>query len=122
MKKTAIPIIGIVLAKVLVHCVVAPDYGHFRDELYYIACSDHLDWGYVDHPHLSILLLKAIRWIAGDSFLALRFLPVLAGVGGILITVLLVRRMGGGPFAQSIAALSILFPPIFLATGSFYSM
>ncbi len=28
-------------------------YGHFSDEFYYLACSDHLAWGYVDHPPLS---------------------------------------------------------------------
>jgi hypothetical protein len=31
-------------------------YGIFRDELYYLACADHLDWGYVDQPALSVLL------------------------------------------------------------------
>lgn len=33
-------------------------YGWFRDELYYVACSEHLAWGYVDHPPLSVVLLK----------------------------------------------------------------
>lgn len=33
-------------------------YGYFRHELYYRACSDHLDfWGYVDQPPFSIPLL-----------------------------------------------------------------
>ena len=32
-------------------------YGLFRDELYYLACARHLDWGYVDHPPLSIVVL-----------------------------------------------------------------
>jgi len=29
-------------------CSLHERYGYFRDELYYIACSDHLAWGYVD--------------------------------------------------------------------------
>ncbi|MBP1691952.1 MAG: hypothetical protein H6Q32_1304, partial [Bacteroidetes bacterium] len=29
-------------------------YGYFRDELYYLACADHLDVGYVDQPPFSI--------------------------------------------------------------------
>jgi hypothetical protein len=28
---------------------VIKDYGVFIDELYYLACASHLDWGYVDH-------------------------------------------------------------------------
>jgi hypothetical protein len=28
------------------------NYGYFRDELYYLACALHLDWGYVDQPPL----------------------------------------------------------------------
>ena len=31
-------------------------YDNFRDEFYYIACSNHLAWGYVDHSPLSIVL------------------------------------------------------------------
>src|SRR4051812_11172254 len=31
--------------------------GFFRDEFYYLACTRHLAWGYVDHPPFSVLLL-----------------------------------------------------------------
>lgn len=41
----------------LVHLLTNGHYGYFRDELYYIACARHLDFGYVDQPPLSILLL-----------------------------------------------------------------
>ena len=45
------------LAKILVHPATdGPGaYGYFRDELYYLDCASHLDWGYVDQPPLSIL-------------------------------------------------------------------
>lgn len=42
-------------------------YGYFIDEFYYIACSKHLAFGYVDHPPLSVLLLALSRWLFGDS-------------------------------------------------------
>jgi len=34
----------------LLHLLTANHYGIFRDEMYYIACSRHLDRGYVDMP------------------------------------------------------------------------
>ncbi|MEK7671139.1 MAG: glycosyltransferase, partial [Bacteroidota bacterium] len=43
------------LLHVIVNATTA--YGYFRDEFYYIACSEHLAFGYVDQPPLSILLL-----------------------------------------------------------------
>jgi hypothetical protein len=54
-------LIGLPLAKGLLHIVFAPGYGYFRDEFYYLACADHLAWGYVDHPPLSVLLLWIVR-------------------------------------------------------------
>ena len=46
--------------KLLFHLLIAGRYGIFRDELYYLACGEHLDWGYVDQPPLIAL----IAWIA----------------------------------------------------------
>src|ERR1700761_976778 len=44
--------------------LAAPHYGMFRDEMYYIACGQHLGWGYVDHPPL----MPAIAWFAFHVF------------------------------------------------------
>jgi hypothetical protein len=49
--------IGIPVALLLFHAATLSGYGIFRDELYSLACASRLDWGYVDHPPLSILLL-----------------------------------------------------------------
>jgi hypothetical protein len=75
-------------------------YGYFRDELYYIACSEHLAWGYVDQPPLSIALLAASRFAFGDALPFLRLLPALAGVATVLLAGLMARELGGGRFAQ----------------------
>ena len=106
----------------LVHAATNGAYGYFRDELYYIACSDHLAAGYVDHPPLSILVLALNRALAGDSLFAIRFLPALAGACLVLVTGLLARQLGGGRFAQAVAATAVLVAPVYLEMGNFFSM
>jgi hypothetical protein len=53
-------------------------YGYFRDELYYLALSHHLAWGYVDLAPLSPLVEFLSRSTFGESMHALRLLPALA--------------------------------------------
>src|ERR671922_2138755 len=66
-------------AKLLLHLLTADRYGIFRDELYYLACSEHLAAGYVDQPPLIALLAWFARHVFGTSLLGLRLLPALAG-------------------------------------------
>ncbi|HQK77888.1 MAG TPA: hypothetical protein PKZ25_16960, partial [Candidatus Hydrogenedentes bacterium] len=66
------------LAKLALHLAFVNRYGYFRDELYYLACGHHLDWGYVDFPPLIGLMAAFVRRTMGDSLLAIRFLPILA--------------------------------------------
>ena len=47
-------------ATVLIHLLCTNRYGYFRDELYEIACSKHLAWGYVDQPPFSDFVLALI--------------------------------------------------------------
>ncbi|HXX64502.1 MAG TPA: glycosyltransferase family 39 protein [Bacteroidota bacterium] len=84
------------------------NYGYFRDELYYIACSNHLALGYVDQPPLSIALLAVVRFFAGDSLLSIRFLPALACAGTVLTAGAMARQFGGSHFAQGLAAFSVI--------------
>jgi 4-amino-4-deoxy-L-arabinose transferase-like glycosyltransferase len=104
------------------HLLFAGQYGYFRDELYYIACSNHLDWGFVDQPPLSILFLKIMRWFFGDSLHAIRFLPALAGACALFLTGMIARILGGGRFAQVLAALGFLMAPVLLGQGRNFSM
>jgi len=67
----------IALAGVALHLATGWRYGLFRDEFYYLACAKHLDWGYVDHPPLSIVVLAAVRGLLGDSLLVVRLAPAL---------------------------------------------
>jgi hypothetical protein len=108
----------------LVHFIInlKGAYGFFRDELYYIACSDHLAWGYVDQPPFSLFVLKAWRSVFGDSLAAIRMLPSLMHAGTIILTALLVKEMGGKLFAVFLACLAILLSPIHLGMTTIYSM
>ncbi|HNX98468.1 MAG TPA: glycosyltransferase family 39 protein, partial [Candidatus Aminicenantes bacterium] len=97
-------------------------YGYFRDEFYYIACAQHMAWGYVDQPPLSIALLWLNQHLFGDSLFALRLLPALAGAATVLLAGLIARRLGGGRFAQALAALATIVAPQLLGTNSVFSM
>jgi hypothetical protein len=97
-------------------------YGIFRDELYYIACSKHMAWGYVDQPPFSIALLWLNRYLFGDSLFALRLLPALTGAATVFLAGLLAKKLGGGRFAQVLAAASALGAPLLLGMNGHYSM
>jgi len=104
----------IAAAKLLFHLSTAGRYGIFRDELYYLACADHLAWGYVDQPPLIALIAWIARHVFGDSLLGLRLLPAIAGAALVWLAGVLAREMGGGRFAQVLAALSVACVPIYL--------
>src|SRR5260221_14137051 len=112
------------LFKLLLHLVVNAlgGYGYFRDEFYYIACSNHLDWGYVDQPPLSIALLAVSRLLIGDSLFALRLVPAIAGAVTVFLTGLLALELGGGKRAQVFASLAAIVSPIVLGMSGYYSM
>ncbi|HET6885292.1 MAG TPA: hypothetical protein VFH32_03645, partial [Rubrobacteraceae bacterium] len=59
------------LFKLLLHLFTADNYGYFRDELYYVAAGERLDFGYVDFPPLVALVAALTRAHFGDSLLAL---------------------------------------------------
>jgi hypothetical protein len=112
------------LTKLVIHLAtnLFGGYGYFRDELYYIACSQHMAWGFVDQPPLSIALLWLNRHIFGDSLFALRLLPAVAGAVAVFLAGLIARKLGGGRFAQALAAISVIAAPLMLGMNSFYSM
>src|ERR1700678_2383025 len=117
---------GIVLflaaCKLLVQLYSAWHGGYFRDELYYLACSRHLAWGYVDQPPLIALIAWMVRSTIGESLLAIRLLPALAGVAEIARAALVARELGGKKVAQGLAALSVFAAGGVLAIDSVLSM
>src|ERR1700688_971516 len=107
---------------VLIHLLFNSKYGYFRDELYYAACGEHLAWGYVDHAPLVALVSRVTRAVLGDCLFELRFFPALAGAAKVFLGGWIAREIGGGKFAQFLAAVTGLLAPIYLTFDNFLSM
>jgi 4-amino-4-deoxy-L-arabinose transferase-like glycosyltransferase len=115
-------LLGLALADFTGHMLVSANYGYFRDELYYIEAGRHLSFGYVDFPPLIALIAKVLDVLVGDALWAIHVVPALARALIVFATGLMARELGGGRFAQFLAALASLAAVTFLATGSLFSM
>ena len=113
---------GVAGVAILLHLPGMARYGFFRDELYYVACSEHLAWGYIDQPPLIALIAWISRHLLGNSLAAFRVFPVLAAAGTVFLTGRLAGELGGGRMAQFVAAVAILFAPLYLAFDSILTM
>jgi 4-amino-4-deoxy-L-arabinose transferase-like glycosyltransferase len=96
---------------------VSTRYGWHRDELYFIACGRRLAWGYVDQPPFVPAVARVSEALFGTSLAGLRLWPALALVGVVLMTAAIARELGGGAFAQGLAALATGICPLFLGEG-----
>lgn len=114
-------LLSLASVKLLLHLALAHRYGYFRDELYFLDCGRHLDWGYVDHAPLIGLYARAAL-LLGGSLPVLRGIAALAGSLLVVLTGLIAWRLGGGRFAQGLAALAIVVAPIYLAFSSLFTM
>jgi len=92
----------------------------FRDELYFMVASRHPDLGYVEFPMMTAVMAAMSDGIFGDSLLGLRLFPALAASATLVLTVLLVRELGGGRLAQFLAALGVLVAPVFLVSTALF--
>jgi hypothetical protein len=109
-------------ATVLLHLLTNTRYNFFRDEFYYMACGEHLAWGYVDHPPLVALLAKLSRTLFGDSLAGLRLLPALAAGAVVWLAGLMACDLGGGRATQGLAALAVIVAPAYLAGFTLFTM
>lgn len=114
-------VLFLALAKFLFHCYFNNRYGYFRDEFDYMACGDHLAWGYVDQPPLAPFLIKICRFVLGDSLRSIRFLPALASSAGVILTGMITRELGGKRFAVILSALAFMIVPVYLSNGSLFT-
>jgi hypothetical protein len=120
--RSRVMLFGLACGKLLIQLAGINHYGFFRDELYYMACGQHLAWGYVDQPPLVAFVALLARHALGTSLFATRLLPVWAGAVVVYATGRVAAELGGGLFAQFLAAIAILLAPAYLAFDTFLSM
>ena len=100
--------------KLLLHLLTNHNYGYFIDELYYLACSEHLDLGYVDHPPMIALVTWLTRTLIRRLAPRSGLLPAVAAAATVFLAGLIARELGGGRFAQLLAALAVIACPLYL--------
>ncbi|MBN2004247.1 MAG: glycosyltransferase family 39 protein [Anaerolineae bacterium] len=106
--------------KFTIHLYTAPGYGFFGDELYTIALSKHLAFGYVDLPPLVPALVALSRALFGESLFAMHIVPALAGAFTLVFTCLCTKEFGGKTFAVALSALGFIVVPIWLGVNSIF--
>src|ERR1700730_7382697 len=106
----------------LAHMATATRYGYFRDALYYLACSEHLAWGYVDQPPLIVFIAWVARHTLGVSLPALLLWPALAGAARIILTAAFARELGANKFGTALAALLAATPAVWYGNDHQFAM
>ncbi len=116
----------LVVAAVLVtvEMAVSARYGYHRDELYFLAASKHLAWGYVDQPPLTVALAGLAQRVFGDRLIGLRLLPALAVGVAVVLAGLIARELAGAAAsraAQILAAACVAGSGVTIAIGHLHS-
>jgi hypothetical protein len=106
----------------LLHLLTATRYGYFGDELYHMACGEHLAFGYVDQPPLIAVFAWLTRHLFGTSVFAIHLFPALAGFLLVWLTGRIARELGGGRFAQGLAALCSACAGVYLILHHLFTM
>ena len=95
-------------------------YEFHRDEFLYMAMGEHLRLWHMDFPPFIAMLSEAARLFLGDSLVAIRLAPALAGSALMVIAALAARELGGGRFSQGLAALAVLASALFLRAANLF--
>jgi len=100
----------ITAATAILHLITAGRYDVFRNELYFIICGRHPDFGYVDQPPL-VPLLAAATQIFGDSAWLLRLPAAAAATALVPLCAALARLAGGRGLSIVLAAAAAALSP-----------
>src|ERR1700743_210373 len=105
------------LMALIVHAATAGRYDAQRNELYFLVCGWHPDFGYVDQPPLVPLVVAASQFF-GISIWLLRLPATLVAVGLVLLCAAFARLLGGGGRAAALAAIAAGIAPGLAALSS----
>ncbi|WP_204334701.1 glycosyltransferase family 39 protein [Micromonospora sp. PPF5-6] len=112
-------LVGVAVTAVLL--LLAGRYGYHRDELYFLLCGRHLDWGYVDQGPLVPALARLADTVAPGNLVVLRTPSALIGGAAVVLVGATAREFGADRAAQLFAALLAATAGIVLAPGHLLS-
>jgi hypothetical protein len=113
---------AIALVYFALHLITSTRYGYFRDALYYLACSEHLAFGYVDQPPMIAVLGWLNRHTIGTSLPAILLWPALAGASRIVLTAAFARELGARRFGTVLAAVLAASPGVWWVIDHQFAM
>jgi 4-amino-4-deoxy-L-arabinose transferase-like glycosyltransferase len=99
-------VIYLALATIVVHVLTGGRYGFHRDELATLEDARHLAWGYVAYPPVTPFFGRLSLELFGTSLRGFRFFAAVAQAAALVLTGLMARELGGGRWAQVVAALA----------------
>ena len=104
------------------HFIAVNNYGIFRDEFYYLGLRPASRVG-LRRPSAGCgaRWLASARWF-GESLVAIRILPIALSGALVFLVAAIARRLGGGWFAQALAAVVVSLSPHFLFVFHILSM
>jgi hypothetical protein len=111
----------LIAAKILLHLLTNSNLELHRDELLYFNMADHLSFGYATVPPLTAFLAFLSKTIFGFSVAGIRLFPALAGALTMLVMSKIIKRLGGGVPALTIALLCYLLSPGFLLINALFT-
>jgi hypothetical protein len=95
-------------------------YEFHRDEFLYMAMGEHLRLWSMDFPPAIALISELERGLLGDSIFAIRLFPAVLSTLILVLAAAVARDLGGGRYAQALAALCVLANTLFLRSGNLF--
>jgi hypothetical protein len=111
--------VGVKLGMHLVTAIITP-YGIHRDEFLYLAMGEHLRLWRMDFPPAIAILAQLMRHTVGVSVAMLRMIPALFSAVLVVFSALTARELGGGRYAQGLAALTVIACAAFMRSGALF--
>ena len=118
----ALLVSGVIAAKLALHLITlaVTRFGIQRDEFLYFGMGQHLRFWRMDFPPLIAVLANVSRALFDHSLAAVRVFPALEGSLIGVVAALIARELGGGRFAQFVAALCMVGSVLFLRTSTLF--
>ncbi|WP_337043491.1 ArnT family glycosyltransferase [Emticicia sp. 17c] len=107
-------ILSLALLKIAFHLYFYDMLEPHRDELLYFSLGTHPASGYASVPPMVGILAFLLTKTIGFSIFAIKILPAILGGVMVWLTASTSKALGGGWFAQVLAALGIFVAPIFI--------